>query len=138
MVRPRSLHRFVDEARIREAVAEAERLTSAPIAVSIAPYFWGSVRGTADRAFRKHGLARTAERNAVLLFVVPSRREFAVVGDVSAHERLGQATWDLLVETVQEHLRGGEPTRALELGIADLARRLAPHFPPRRVPEQSA
>jgi len=80
MVRRIDLHRFVDKGRVREAIAAAELETSAPIHVSIAPYFWGSVRRTAWRAFRKHGLAKTAKRNGVLFFVVPSRREFVIIG----------------------------------------------------------
>lgn len=129
MVSKRGLHHIVNRARVREAIVAAERSTSAAIHVSIAPYFWGDVRRTAERAFRKLGLARTLERNGVLLFVVPSRREFAVIGDVSAHERLGQRAWDSLAEVIAEHFHREDPTRALELGIGELGLRLAQHFP---------
>jgi uncharacterized membrane protein YgcG len=128
MVTTSKLHRFVDKARIRAALTEAARTTSAPIHVSVAPYFWGSVRRTAERAFHKHGLARTPHRNGVLFFVVPSRRQFVIIGDAGAHEALGQAVWDAVAEAVQEHFRHGDPTRGLELGIEQLARHLAAHF----------
>jgi uncharacterized membrane protein len=129
MVARHRLHRFCDRARVRQAIAAAERSTTAPIAVSLAPYFWGNVRRTAERAFRKHGLARAPQRNGVLIFVVPSRREFAIVGDAGAHEALGQPGWDAVVETLQEHFRGGDPTRGLELAIEQLGRHLSEHFP---------
>jgi uncharacterized membrane protein len=128
MVNRHKLHKFVDKARVRAAIAAAERETSAPIVVSIAPYFWGNVRKTAERAFRKHGLDRAPERNGVLIFVVPSRRQFVVLGDVGAHEALGQAAWDAVVATVAGHFRDGDPTRGLELGIEQLGQRLSEHF----------
>jgi uncharacterized membrane protein len=121
MVDARRLHRFVDKGRVRAAIVAAERETAVPIAVSIAPYFWGNVRRTAERAFRK--------RRGVLIFVVPSRREFAVLGDAAAHAALGQPVWDAVVETIREHLRDGDPTGGLELAIAQLGRHLATHFP---------
>ena len=129
MVRRIDLHRFVDKGRVREAIAAAELETSAPIHVSIAPYFWGSVRRTAERAFRKHGLAKTAKRNGVLFFVVPSRREFVIIGDVGAHEALGQPTWDSVAVLVQEQFSGGDPTAGLVMGIEKIGRALAARFP---------
>jgi len=130
MVKRIDLHRFVDKGRVREAIAAAERDTSAPIHVSIAPYFWGNVRRTAERAFRKHGLAKTPKRNGVLFFVVPSRREFAVIGDGGAHEALGQPVWDSVAALVGEQFAGGNPTAGLVMGIAEIARALAVSFPP--------
>lgn len=129
MVKRRNLHRFVDKARVREAIAAAERTTSAPIHVSIAPYFWGNVRRTAERAFRKHGLARTSDRNGVLFFVVPSRREFAIIGDAGAHEALGQPVWDAIAKLVQERFSHGDPTAGLVMGIEAVGHDLARHFP---------
>jgi len=129
MVRRTALHRFVDKARVQEAILAAERETDAPIHVSIAPYFWGNVRRTAERAFRKHGLAKTPKRNGVLFFVVPSRREFAVVGDVGAHEALGQPIWDSVAALVQEHFSAGNPTAGLVKAIEEIGRALAATFP---------
>ena len=129
MVRRKHLHRFVDKERIAEAIAAAQHLTSAPIGVSIAPYFWGNVRRTAERAFRKHGLQNTPHRNGVLFFIVPSRREFAIIGDVGAHEALGQPVWDSSAEIVQEHFSRGDTTAGLLHAIDRIARALAEHFP---------
>ncbi len=124
-----NLHRFVDKARIRDAIAAAQRTTSAPIHVSIAPYFWGNVRRTAERAFRKHGLASTPDRNAVLFFVVPSRREFVIIGDVGAHEALGQRFWDSTAALIRESFMRDDATTGLILGIHTIARALSDHFP---------
>lgn len=131
MVGGRKRARFADTSRIGAAIDEARTITSAPIHVSIAPYFWGSVQRTAERAFAKHRLDRTPERNAVLVFIVPSRRGFAIVGDAGAHDAAGQPTWDALAHRLEAHLRERDATSALVAIIDELARALAPHFPPR-------
>ncbi len=123
-------HGFIDRARVRHAIVEARNVTSAPIHVSIAPYFWGSVRGAARLAFRKHRLQKTPGRNGVLFFIVPSRHAFAIVGDIAAHAALGQTAWESEAQLLQQHFRNGETTRGLILAIEEMSRALAPHFPP--------
>jgi uncharacterized membrane protein len=123
------LHRFVDQRRVREAIVRAEKTTGAPISVSIAPHVGGDVHAAALRALHRHGLTRAPARNAVHFFVVPSRREFAVVGDAGAHEALGQAAWDGVAATVEQHFRRGDPTGGLIAGIEEVGRLLARHYP---------
>lgn len=121
--------RFIDEERVRAAIVRAEAATSAPISVAIVSHFTGDVRAAALRDLHRRARSRTKERHAVHFFVVPSRREFAVVGDATAHERLGQAAWDAVAATVQKHFRAGDPTGGLIAGIEDVAAHLARHFP---------
>jgi uncharacterized membrane protein len=128
LVKRADLHRFADKERVRQAILAAESRTSAPIHVSIAPHVRGDVRNAAERAFRKH-LARAPQRNGVLFFVVPSRREFAVIGGAGAHEALGQPTWDAVAAIVQAQFFAGDPTAALVSGIEEISRALAAHFP---------
>lgn len=130
MVSRVNVHRFVDKVQLRRAIDAVQRSTTAPVHVSIARYFWGDVRRTAERAFRKHGLARTSQRNGVLFFVVPSRREFVIIGDVGAHEALGQPAWDAVAALVQQHFSRGDATDALVLGIEEMTRALGEPFPP--------
>lgn len=125
----RSLREFVDQHRIRAAIAHAEHVTDAPIAVSIVPQVKGDLQQAAMRALHQRGLGRAPDRNAVHFFVVPSRREFAIVGDAGAHERLGQEAWDHLAATVEQHFRAGDPTGGLVAGINEVAEHLGRHFP---------
>jgi uncharacterized membrane protein len=122
------LHEFVDHKRVRAAIRRAEAPTGAAISVAISPPIEGDVHTAALRvlhASRPHarGLA------AVLFFVVPSRRAFAVVGNARAHEALGQASWDGIVATLQRHFTRAEPTVGLEAGIAEVGDHLRRHFP---------
>lgn len=123
------LHRFVDKQRVREAIARTEETTDAPIAVSIAPHVKGDIHAAALRDLHRRGLSRAPDRNAVHFFVVPSRREFAVVGDAGAHERLGQEAWSSVAATVEKHFRQGDPTTGLVAGIEEVGRHLARYFP---------
>lgn len=128
MVKAR-VHNFVDEKRVREAIVRAESSTAAPIAVSIVPHVPGDVHAAALHALHRRGLSRAPGRNAVHFFVVPSRRQFAVVGDAGAHEHLGQEAWDSIAAIVEKHFRLGDPTAGLVAGIEEAGRRLAQHFP---------
>ena len=121
--------RSIDEARLRAAILEAEDATDGSIGVSVAPYFWGDVRGTAHRALARQGSSGAASGNAVLFFVVPARREFVVLGGADTHERLGQDVWDAIAAGVQEDARTGDLTSALVHGIKEVGRHLAVHFP---------
>jgi len=133
MVKARDLHAFVDKERVRDAIVRAEAATDAPIAVSIVPHFSETFMRGVALAPRSWALG-APNRNGVHFFVVPSRREFAVVGDAAAHERLGQEAWDSVAATVEKHFRLGDPTAGLVAGIEEVGELLARHFPESRPP----
>ncbi len=123
-----NLHDFVDRRRVRAAIRRAETSTSAAISVAISRHVAGDVHAAALQllhASRPHARGLSA----VLFFVVPSRRAFAVVGNASAHEHLGQAVWEQIVATLEQHFRRNEPTEGLEAGIEAVGKHLAQHFP---------
>jgi uncharacterized membrane protein len=119
----------VDAKRVEAAIAEAERLTSGEIRVSVSPFFWGDVRRVAERAFERLGMTATKERNGVLLFIVPARRKFVVLGDVGIHEKVGQEFWEKIREAMAGHFRAGDFTDGLVHGIRMAGEELAVHFP---------
>jgi uncharacterized membrane protein len=121
--------RGIDGDRVKRAIEEAERGTSGEIVVSVAPFFVGSVLRAAERAFDRLGVTRTRERNGVLLFVVPGRRQLAVVGDEGIHAKVGQEFWERVAAATARRLGQGDTTGALCDGVAELGRELARHFP---------
>jgi uncharacterized membrane protein len=125
----RRLRRLVDETRIRSAIEAAELETSGEIRVSVSTFFLGDVRKVAQRAFDRLGMRGTAERNGVLLFVVPSRRRFVVFGDEGIHAKVGQDFWDGVAAAISEKFRKGDFTGGLEDGIRSIGERLREHFP---------
>ena len=125
----RSLRKCVDQVRVVEAIRAAERVTSGEIRVSVAPFFWGNVEKTAGMAFQRLGMEDTADRNGVLIFLVPSRKRFAILGDTGIHEKVGQAFWDDVSATLSSHFRLGAFTEGLVEAICMVGDRLATHFP---------
>ena len=68
------------------------------------------MRRVAERAFEKLGMARTRQRNAILFFVVPSRRRFAVLGDEGIHAKVGQEFWDAIATGASRAPAGNWPS----------------------------
>ncbi len=133
MVTP-SGHRVVhgiDVARLEAAIAAAERLTSGQVRVAISRfYFWGDVRRAADATFARLHMGRTRHRNAVLVFVAPRLRRFALVGDAGIHERVTPAFWTDLARDLEASFKKGDLTGGIERALATIGERLAQHFPP--------
>jgi len=125
----RKLLKTIDQGRVVAAIREAERRTSGEVRVSVSPFFWGSVRRVAERAFERMGMTATKERNGILFFIVPARRRFTVLGDEGIHARVGQDFWEALAVVLSEHFRKGEFTEGLVRAIEGAGEKLAEHFP---------
>ena len=125
----RKLMRTIDVERIKAAIAAAERAACGEIRVSVARFFWGSVRRAAERAFVRLGMTRTKDRNGVLFFIVPSRKKFVVLGDEGIHAKVGQEFWESVARLMSERFREGEFTEGLVAAIEEAGRQLAAHFP---------
>jgi uncharacterized membrane protein len=122
LARSRVLKR-IDAERVRQAIAAAEHQTSGRVRVSLAPFFWGDVRRAAERAFTRLG------RHGVLIFVVPARRKFVVLGDEEIHARVGQEFWDDVTAAMADCFRAGDFTGGLVHGIETAGRELSPSLP---------
>jgi uncharacterized membrane protein len=125
----RSLKKCVDDDRVLQAIQAAERQSSGEIRVSMASFFWGDVEKVARKAFVRLGMDKTAQRNGVLIFLVPSRRRFVILGDEGIHAKVGQAFWEDLAGGFSDRFKRGEFTEGLVEGIARVGERLAEHFP---------
>jgi len=120
----------IEHDRIVNAIRDAEAKTSGEIRVFVQ-------RGKLDidplpvaqKEFHRLGMDKTRERNAVLIFVAPRARKFAVIGDQAIHKKCGEAFWQSLVDEMREHFRGEKLTEALIHGIREIGAVLAAHFP---------
>jgi uncharacterized membrane protein len=116
--------------RISQAIRDAEAKTSGQIRVFIQ-------RGELDddplpiaqKKFHRLGMHKTHRRNAVLIFVAPRARKFAVVGDQGIHEKCGDPFWKRLVDSMGAHFRDEQFSRAMVEAIEETGRVLAAHFP---------
>jgi uncharacterized membrane protein len=125
----RQLLRNIDAARVKEAIARAERRTSGEIMVSVAPIFWGSIEKAAQKAFVRLGITHTKEHNGVLIFVVPGRKKFMVIGDSGIHAKVGQEFWEAVAGQLSGHFRKGDFTGGLVSAVDVIGEKLERHFP---------
>jgi uncharacterized membrane protein len=120
----------LEHERIVQAIREAESKTSGEIRVFIQR---GKLRGdpvvAAQKKFRRLGMHKTRERNAVLIFVAPRAHKFAVVGDQAIHEKCGEEFWRRVVDGMRVHFQNEKFSHALVEAIQEIGRILAAHFP---------
>lgn len=127
------VHEFInqlDEAQIVAAIAETERKTSGEIRVYISHRAHTNALALAQRRFRQLGMTKTRQRNAVLLYLAPRSRQFAIVGDSGVHEKCGDAFWQEISTKLSAALRQGDYTTALIQTVGQVGDLLAKHFPP--------
>ena len=120
----------IDVGAVERAIDAAERRTSAEIRVVLArSWFWGDARAAAERTFRRLQMSRTRARNGVLIFIAPSRRKLAVLGDVGVQAKVAPDLWDRVVERMSADFRRGDRTAGLVAAVELLADALSPAFP---------
>ncbi len=120
----------IDEKRILEAIRKAEAGTSGEIRVHLSrERIEGELIACAERKFFELGMAATENRNAVLLYVNPRERKFALYGDQGIHEKVGPEFWQKLASEVSAHIRGQNLTEGLIHAVVTIGRALGEHFP---------
>jgi uncharacterized membrane protein len=131
---PRWVRRFLDEAdlaAVAAAVAIAEAGTSAEIRVHLDARCPGEALTRAALVFERLGMHRTAARHGVLIYVSIEDHKLAILGDRGIHERVGQAYWDGLVESVLAHFRAQRFRDGLVHAVGEVGAVLRQHFPRR-------
>lgn len=128
-MKPKEFIQKLDEARLQQAIAAAEKLTSGEIRVLVTDRPVEEPVAAAQQAFLKNRMDQTRERNAVLIFIAPASRNFAVIGDEGVHARCGQAFWDELRRVMSEAFAGGRFTEGLVEVVEKTGRLLGAHFP---------
>ena len=110
-------------------IREAEEQTSGQIRVLISPKSVADPVAAAQNEFARLNLARSPERNGVLIFVVPRSHKFAVIGDAGVHAKCGEVFWQELAQAMMEYFRKSEFAEGLAHGIRKAGSLLAEHFP---------
>jgi uncharacterized membrane protein len=116
--------------RIVQAIRDAESKTSGEIRVYVQR---GNLNAdplvVAQKKFRRLGMHKTRERNAVLIFVAPRAHKFAIVGDKAIHEKCGEEFWRSVVDVMRVHFQNEKFSNALTEAINEVGKVLAAHFP---------
>jgi uncharacterized membrane protein len=129
-MRTHNFIRQLEHDRIVEAIKKAEAKTSGQIRVFLQRgKFEEDALERAQKKFVQLGMEKTAERNAVLIFVAPRMQRFAVVGDEGVHQKCGERFWEELVGRMREHFLREDFTDALLEAVEATGALLAKHFP---------
>lgn len=135
MKRALSPKRFLTEQesqQVAEAIRHVENRTSAEIKVITLRHCWMDIHEKAVRLFKKLRLDRTRDRNCVLILLVLTNREFALLGDKGIHEKVGQGFWEETRDILSQEFRADQFGEGLQKGILRIGEKLAEHFPGKR------
>lgn len=128
-MRPEKFIEQLEDQRIVAAIQLAEAATSGEIRVFVTRHAPADPLAEARRQFAQLGMTQTPQRNAVLLYLVPRNRTFAIVGDEGIHQRCGQDFWDRVRAEMSRCFKLGDFTGGVIAGIQSAGTELARHFP---------
>lgn len=118
-----------EEARIVEAIRQAELKTSGEIRVHLEKRLEHSALEDAKQAFQRLGMDQTQDRNGVLILIAPIERTFAIVGDKGIDERVPADFWEAERDLLARFFRDGKHCEGLVLAIQQIGGRLQKYFP---------
>ena len=132
---------FISEAEnknIVEAIRQAEQKTSGEIRV----YIEGRCKfvDPLDRAaelFHSLNMDRTAERNAVLVYVAVKDQQLALYADRGIHEKTGPDFWKREVGLMLSQFNRSNYAQGTEMVIRKIGEALYQHFPYNRETDQN-
>ncbi|HET7711777.1 MAG TPA: TPM domain-containing protein [Thermoanaerobaculia bacterium] len=120
----------LDQKRIVEAIAGAERATSGEIRVHIQPRaLGGEIRTVAERTFERLGMTATDARNGVLLFIASEEQRFVILGDRGIDEKVPAGFWDDIAAKLTIRFKRGEFTDGIVEAITAAGEQLSGCFP---------
>lgn len=119
-----------EEARIVGAIQEAERGTSGEIRLYVEDFcLRDHPVERAEEVFHLFGMHNTQNHNAVLLYIAPKSRHFAIWGDIGIHQKVGFGFWEAEKQLLREHFRRDEAGEGVVQCIQLIGHQLQTHFP---------
>ncbi|HVV02458.1 MAG TPA: TPM domain-containing protein [Verrucomicrobiae bacterium] len=128
-MKARDFLKILRDHEIAAAIRAAEKRTSGEIRVFISRKDVDDPLAAAQEHFLKLGMSKTRDHNAVLIYVAPRARKFAVVGDKGVHERCGDEFWRQLADEMSGYFRDSRFTRGIIHGVHKAGELLAAQFP---------
>jgi len=118
-----------DREKVRQAIRDAELITSGEIRVHLDDHIEGDVLDHAAFVFEELDMHRTKERNGVLFYVSVVDHKVAVIGDVGINEKVEDGFWLDVLDVMRAHFASGTQATGLIEGIKLAGEKLASHFP---------
>jgi uncharacterized membrane protein len=128
-MKTKHLFRQLDHDEIVAAIADAEKHSTGEIRVYISHRKTHDPQHAAVQHFLKLGMNKTTHRNAVLIFLAPESRNFAIIGDEAIHSKCGQVFWEQVAGAMRGSFQQSKFTEGIVHGIETAGKMLAEHFP---------
>jgi len=129
-------HYFNDDdfLHISGKIKEMEKTTSGEIRVAIKEkrnflQRKKSLHQLAVEEFHKLKMNNTRDKTGILLYLLLHDKQFYILGDQGIHEKIGDATWDLVRDEIQGHFKDGNFSKGILWGIDRVGKILSEHFP---------
>lgn len=117
------------EAQVVEAIRRAELNTSGEVKVHIERFCKGDALDRAKDKFAKLELHKTANRNAVLVYVAIEDRKAAILGDEGIHCKVTTDYWKDELDVMLAHFKEGDIAGGLIRVVNDIGEKLKDEFP---------
>lgn len=118
-----------EEALLVEAIRLAELDTSGEIRVHIESEMQEDILMDAQQVFIRLHMDRTKDRNGVLIYLIPTEKQFAIIGDIGIHGKVGSEFWSASRLKLEEAFRSGNYCSGLVSTIQEIGKQLKKHFP---------
>ena len=119
----------IEERSIIKAIQKAEKNTSGEIRVHIENKSDKPTLERATRVFFDLEMDKTKNRNAILLYVGVTSKQFAIIGDEGIDKVVHNDFWEKEKELIINHFSKGNIAEGLIKGIAKVGEKLKEFFP---------
>ncbi len=118
-----------EEAKVIQAISQAERQTSGEIRVHIDGRRFGDVMKMAQNTFTRLQMDETASRNGVLVFILPRMKYFAILGDEGIDKVVPDQFWAEERDLMEQFFRRGDYVGGICAVVEQIGEKLKEHFP---------
>lgn len=119
----------VEEQEIIAAIKQAERQTSGEIRVHIESDCKGDVKKRVTSLFKRLGMEKTEDRNAVLFYMAANNNQFYILGDKGIYHAVPKDFWEDTKALMIESFRKNQFKQGLISGILQAGVQLKKYFP---------
>jgi len=118
-----------DEARLIEAIKNAENTTSGEIKVHVEENCFIDLLDRTAEVFAKLKMHETKARNGVLIYIAFEDHLFSIIGDKGVNSVVDPNYWEEVRDAMSQHFSSDDLIGGLEAGITEVGKILKDFFP---------
>jgi uncharacterized membrane protein len=121
-----------EEQQIIDAIAHAERNTSAEVRVHIEHHCNGEGLDRADAIFHDLGMDETEQQNGVLIYIASEDHKAAVYAGKGIHQQVEDGFWSDVLDILLNHFKKDEYEEGIEEAVQKIGVKLKERYPYQR------